>query len=105
MGFGFAHITSHRRYQPSACSANATRHGMPIRFFSGNDGHLYYPPCERLDSLATTWVLTPARVLFAIGLSTFPAACVAYESPKFSQSVPSSLSTRLTSRNTATSLA
>src|SRR5215468_1410942 len=30
IGFGFAHIMSCRRYQPSACSAKATRQGTPM---------------------------------------------------------------------------
>ena len=31
IGLGFDQMISERRYQPSACSANATSHGMPIR--------------------------------------------------------------------------
>src|SRR6185295_14362184 len=40
MGFGLHQMISERRYQPSACSANATRHGMPTR-------SLDLRPCSR----------------------------------------------------------
>jgi len=39
----FAHTIALRRNQPDACSANATRHGTPIRFFAGNGDRLRVP--------------------------------------------------------------
>jgi hypothetical protein len=36
IGLVLAQITALRSHHPDACSANATRHGTPMRFFAGS---------------------------------------------------------------------
>src|SRR5699024_6977626 len=82
--------------------ANATRQGMPRRFFAGTPGEIRRATFEsfaaRPFSLADT---TPSR---RPDFELYPPlllAVLAYESPRLSHSVPSSARTRRTSENSA----
>ena len=101
IAFGLDQMMSLRRIHPSSCNANATRHGMPRRFFAGEVGDR---ACESIRSTVVN-----RRNRAALSASACPAqratlvarSCALYESPMFSQSVPSSASTRRTSANSA----
>jgi|GEM_PF-4885811 len=86
-----------RRIQPSSWSAKATRHGSPIRPRPLNpqtSGTLQF----------RFWISVLVLPTTAFG-PHFPVPPFrAYPSPTFSQSVPSALRTRRTSRNAATRL-
>src|SRR3990167_416308 len=99
IGFGFDQMMSCRRYQPSACRAKATRQGMPTRSFGFRPLLIFeLPICTRpRDSSPYGLIICPP-----VPFRFRPGWLCVYESTRFSHSVPSSRSTRRTSRSIST---
>ena len=63
IGFGFDQMMSERSHQPSAWSANATRQGMPTRFFGLSPGNGRRFGCVRalMSRARSPWAPPPGR--------------------------------------------
>src|SRR4030095_16895065 len=100
MGLGLAQMMSDLRYQPSAWRAKARRQGIPTRSLGLRFGAGF---CQRDDACRLVRAV-PSGFLLLPSHPPEPPGEPAYESPMFSQTVPSSRSTLRTSRNTSTIL-
>ena len=123
IGLGFDQMMSWRRYQPSACRAKATRHGMPIRSLrlrssacasrcatcAFREGESFlrvlrtvaYRCCRR-DTNVPRPFLSRLAAKVSAGIARAAALGSRSHPPAFSHAVPSLRSTRCSSRNTAT---
>src|SRR3990167_2655492 len=96
IGFTLLQMMSDRSHPPPACSANATRHGIPMKSFClkpGTTVRFGFGP-----SLILPLGFIGSVVFVVLG----PCGTVQYESPRLHQTTPSVRSTRRTSRNTST---